>query len=1015
MNELSCSHPTASIATVPPLVLLQKIMAAIAQPIGDRQLDQLVIELQQNWGGLAIVAACTAGNWQILAAAPMQANPAELIAALQLDEPLSAGGRVFVQDSSGATIGAIAVATEFFDRASMQVVLEILAPLVGAALERRQLQSAVQASQQQAERLQCILDHLPQQIFWKDPQSIYQGGNQAWAASIGLNNSTEAIGKTDLQFGWPIELATLFQQQDQQILTSGQPLELIETPTQPTGSPAWMSVHKSLLTDGTGNSIGILGWMEDISAFLQTESQLRLQLERDRLLKTSLLHIHRSLQLEDTLNNAVTAVQQFLQADRVLVYRIQPDQAGTLVAAATAPQWAIDQTGLHHNWFCVVDCVTTGEGHSIAAQYEQGNLCIVHDVQQHNFSLEMLRFLRQIHVQAKLVVPLLSGGLWGLLVVQQCQAPRQWQPSEIDLLQQLATQVSIAIQQAQLFQQVQQQAQREQLLNSINRSISASLSPQHIISEIVKRTGECFGVDRVVIYTIGDRIQASTEWRSSEAVPSILGSVWEQTDWPDLSDLKSNFYNQRALHVSRYEEWPLSPRAQQRWPETQIRSFVSAPIVIHGLIYGSLTIQTTTQYRSFTAEEIHLLENIADQTAIALCNAQSYEYLEQLVQTRTQELAVEKHLSEAANRAKSEFLAVMSHELRTPLNAILGLSDLLRQNVHGTLNAKQREYMECIYSSGEHLLALISDILDLSKVEAGREELNLEPIVVADLCTYCLSVVQERADAAELSLNQAIDPTVDLCIADERRLRQMILNLLSNAVKFTSAGTVTLSITKHPESIHFTVTDTGIGIAPDQISTLFRPFHQLDSRLNRRYEGTGLGLALTQRLAQLHGGEVTVESRLGQGSRFTIVLPDRPATEAHFRAELAQHNSSLPALQRDRRRVLLVQLDVQQAQTIYNYLSGLGYDVVHQVDLTDLIADVQKHQPDLLLLALPSSEFYLTLLKRLHEQPDLVSLPVIVLTDLTVRGDRYLEAGATATLCQPIGLMQLESTLLRYL
>ncbi|WP_206753881.1 GAF domain-containing protein [Microcoleus sp. FACHB-1515] len=1038
MNEPSCSHPTASIATVPPLVLLQKIITATSKQIGDRRFDELVVQLQQNWSGVAIVAECESGTWQVLSAAPTGVSIDALLTAIQDGQSLQEGAQVFAADSSGAVVGAIAVATDVLDRASMQAVLEILAPLVGAEIERRRLQAAAQASQQQAERFQCILDHLPQQIFWKDTQFVYQGGNQAWAAAIGLNSISEAIGKTDLQLNWPSELATLFQQQDQQVITSGQPLELIETPAYPISQPAWISVHKSMLTDAAGNAIGVVGWMEDISAFLQTEAQLRLQLERDRLLKTSLLHIHRSLQLEDALNNAVTAVQQFLQADRVLVYQIHPDQSGTLVAAATAPEWTIEQAGdRHQHWFGVADCATGNETISLTAQYEQGHLCIVHDVQQHGFSPEMMRFLRQISVQAKLVVPLLSGGLWGLLVVQQCHAPRQWQPFEIDLLQQLATQVAIAIQQAQLFQQVQQQAQREQLLNSINRSISASLNPQHIIDEIVKRTGECFAVDRVVIYTLGDRIQASTEWRSSKAIASVLGTIWEREDWPDLSNPNSNFCNRRALHVPRYEDKPMSRRTQQRWSETQIKSFVSAPIVIHGALYGSLTIHTTRQYRSFTAEEIHLLEAIAAQTAIALCNAQSYEYLEQLVQTRTQELAIEKQLSETANRAKSEFLAVMSHELRTPLNAILGLSDLLRQGVHGALNAKQREYMQCIYSSGEHLLALISDILDLSKVEAGREELDLKPIVVADLCTYCLSVVQERADAAGLILRQAIDPTVDLCIADERRLRQMILNLLSNAVKFTPAGTVTLSVIKQPQSVHFTVTDTGIGIAPDQLPTLFRLFHQLDSRLNRHYEGTGLGLALTQRLAQLHGGEVTVESTLGEGSRFTIVLPDRPVTEAHFRAELDQFCPAVPPLSRDRaalperyreaqreryqreqyrRRILLVQTDTQQAQTICDYLSGLSYDVMHQAELADLIADLHQQQPDLLLLALPEhDESHFTLLKRLREQPDLVQLPVIVLTDLTVRGDRYLNAGATATLCQPIGLMQLESTLLRYL
>ncbi|NJL23626.1 MAG: GAF domain-containing protein [Leptolyngbyaceae cyanobacterium SM1_3_5] len=452
MNELSCSYPTASIATVPPLVLLQKIMTATSEQIGDRRFDSIVVQLQQTWGGVALVGECQTGSWQVLATAPTQADTAALLTFLQAGELLPSGCRVFAQDSNGAVVGAIAVATDFLDRANVQAVLEILAPLVGSEIERCQWQAAAQASQQQAERFQCILDHLPQQIFWKDLQLVYQGGNQAWARSIGLDSITEAIGKTDLQLSYPIESATLFQQQDQQVLASGQPLVLIETPAYPTGTSQWLSVQKSRLTDATGAAIGVLGWMEDISAFLQTEAQLRLQLERDRLLKASLLNVHRSLQLEDTLNNAVTAVQQFLQADRVLVYRIHPDQSGTLVAAATAPQWAIeDSIDSHQHWFCPTDYGTADEPIPFTAQYKQGDLCVVHNVQQHGLSLEMLRFLTQISVQAKLVVPLLSGGLWGLLVAQQCDAPRQWQPFEIDLLQQLATQVAIAIQQAQLF------------------------------------------------------------------------------------------------------------------------------------------------------------------------------------------------------------------------------------------------------------------------------------------------------------------------------------------------------------------------------------------------------------------------------------------------------------------------------------------------------------------------------------------------------------------------------------
>ncbi|MBW4561394.1 MAG: PAS domain S-box protein [Mojavia pulchra JT2-VF2] len=232
--------------------------------------------------------------------------------------------------------------------------------------------------------------------------------------------------------------------------------------------------------------------------------------------------------------------------------------------------------------------------------------------------------------------------------------------------------------------------------------------------------------------------------------------------------------------------------------------------------------------------------------------------------------------AEAGSRAKSEFLATMSHELRTPLNAIMGLSQLLQQEMVGSLNEKQKEYISCVYSSGEHLLALINDILDLSKVEAGKEELLLLPLLVSELCNYVISTMSDQALEKGLQLTSEIDPKADICIADERRLKQMLLNLLTNAIKFTPTGQVSLEVNKVTNGITFTVADTGIGIDPNHFQFLFEPFKQLDSRLNRQYEGTGLGLALTRKLARLHGGDVTVVSTVGVGSRFTLFLPDQP-------------------------------------------------------------------------------------------------------------------------------------------
>jgi len=231
-------------------------------------------------------------------------------------------------------------------------------------------------------------------------------------------------------------------------------------------------------------------------------------------------------------------------------------------------------------------------------------------------------------------------------------------------------------------------------------------------------------------------------------------------------------------------------------------------------------------------------------------------------------------LSEAANLAKSEFLSNMSHELRTPLTGILGFSSILLKQIFGPLNAKQQQYISLMSASGKHLLELINDLLDLSKIEAGREELTLETIFIEELASTCIEMIQDRANSRGLQLSLFIATDLTTCIADRRRLTQILFNLLSNAVKFTEAGSVTLKVDKTEGTIKFSVIDSGIGIALSDQASLFQPFRQLDSGLNRKYEGTGLGLALTRKLAHLHGGDITVTSELGRGSCFTLYLPE---------------------------------------------------------------------------------------------------------------------------------------------
>ena len=241
------------------------------------------------------------------------------------------------------------------------------------------------------------------------------------------------------------------------------------------------------------------------------------------------------------------------------------------------------------------------------------------------------------------------------------------------------------------------------------------------------------------------------------------------------------------------------------------------------------------------------------------------------------ELARLYHQLEAANRHKSEFLANMSHELRTPLNAIIGFSEVLEERLFGELNAKQAEYIHDIFTSGGHLLSLINDILDLSKIEAGKMELELASFDLVGTLQGVLTLVRERATRHGIELGLDVGAGVGLIVADERKVRQILLNLLSNAVKFTpDGGRVALAAKRGSDVVEITVADTGIGISPEDQAALFEEFRQVGADAARKHEGTGLGLALAKRFVELHGSTIRVESAAGKGTTFTFSLPDRP-------------------------------------------------------------------------------------------------------------------------------------------
>lgn len=282
-----------------------------------------------------------------------------------------------------------------------------------------------------------------------------------------------------------------------------------------------------------------------------------------------------------------------------------------------------------------------------------------------------------------------------------------------------------------------------------------------------------------------------------------------------------------------------------------------------------------------TGDEIEQLASEFNKMA-----AQLQEYtagLEQKVADKTAELAQINRELTAANRHKSEFLANMSHELRTPLNAVIGFSDVLKAQMFGPLNAKQLEYTQDILASGQHLLSLINDILDLSKIEAGRMEPDLVSFDVAAALNNALTLVRERAQRHNVSVQLALDPQLGSWVADERKFKQIVVNLLTNAVKFTHpGGRVLLSAAMEHSALMICVTDTGVGIAQEDLPLIFEAFRQVGQDSESKLEGTGLGLTLVKRLVELHGGSVSVKSELSKGSAFTVVFPKREIPPARL-------------------------------------------------------------------------------------------------------------------------------------
>jgi PAS domain S-box-containing protein len=410
--------------------------------------------------------------------------------------------------------------------------------------------------------------------------------------------------------------------------------------------------------------------------------------------------------------------------------------------------------------------------------------------------------------------------------------------------------------------------------------------------------------------------------------------------------------------------------------------------------------------------ELEAIFNVTSLASIAI----EHKRAEQTIHKYTEDLEkrVEQRTAELvhANRAKDEFLANMSHELRTPLNSVLGFSETLLEGVRGPLDPRQEEAVQIIHSSGEHLLALISDILDVSKIEFGKFEIRPEVVSINDICRSSLNFIKQLANKKSITVEYV--PMADLStkmVVDPRRIKQILINLLNNAVKFTPEnGRVDLKVLADPDlhQVSFSIRDTGIGIAKDNLQKVFKPFVQLDSRLSRQYEGSGLGLMMVQKLVEMHGGTVQVESEFNKGSCFTVILPWKQSTALAPEEYAASLPPTLPPGKGT--RILLAEDNEANVMVIKDYLESHDYQIFVANHGAEALAKASEIAPQLILMDIQMPQMDgLEATRRLRATPGFDTVPIIALTAFAMPGDRErcLEAGANEYMAKPVHLRKL--------
>jgi PAS domain S-box-containing protein len=857
---------------------------------------------------------------------------------------------------------------------------EVLLAMVRDITERKQAEEALNESKL---LFHLLIESLPQNIYAKDTHGRFIFANQNYCTTQG-STLEEILGKTDFELH-PPELAQKYLLDDQRVIETGKTIELEEEHQPIGGQKTYVQVIKTPFSYSKGQPPGILGIFWDITERKKTEENIRQRVKALELLYENSVSVNQSLNPKEIAQKVIELLGEKLDWHHTAI-RLLNNQDNTLELAAFDLQ-GIREEEKKENLEHLSKLITRiGEGLSGWAP-QQSKTLRIGDVSSNPHYVESYP-----GIHSGLYAPLKSGErLLGVISIES-EKPNAFSEADEQLIITLANQAAVALENARLYEEINRYA--EELEQRVRERTAEIETTRRRLELAIQTAG--IGIWELDIKQNKDYWDDKlfTLYGLSKEASQPTPDTWHNMIHPD--DLVQQL---KLMDDTLRNSQPYNTEFRVIWPDTSIHHIKSTGIVVRDT--------DGNPERMIGANQDITLYKQAEET-LRLANAEM----------------------ENALRTKNEFLSTMSHELRTPLNAIMGISESLEEQVSGPLNEKQLKYVRVINESGYHLLELINDILDLSKIEAGKLEINIQPITVEKLCASSLRMVRELAQKKSLHISFKLDEKVKIILGDERRLKQSLVNLLGNAVKFTLSGKkIGLEVHGNAESneVTFTVWDEGIGIQTEDMPRLFKPFVQLNSSLTREYGGTGLGLALVAQMVRLHGGRISLESKLKAGSRFTITLPWLPAEQkpqAQISTQVLVNNPKLAAVRVETSnakrsdKILIVDDTQTVAQFIRDYLQSKGYEAVIAYDGREAVLLAKQEHPQLILMDVMMPVMNgMDATRQIRADAALKNIPIIGLTALAMSSDREqcLAAGMNDYLSKPIQLHDLLQTIERYL